>query len=324
MNHNTRILLIMLALATTGAGTALGDHYDVTHKFQFTVKHRPNFVWQGRWDARTDATASDNDETALPDNDVGSFIFPPANNGMIFSKAAVTDCLGIANASANANGAGGGSHRIWGDALVTGPRPINATARSESVIHKRTGTSDGIGGVRYGGWARVDSLKKHAKARDPLHFEVTNLLTGDTMESTPWDFYAEISGGGTILWDDDKVAVIDTGPSYVGVVDYSIGGPYFTTPGGSLHLVLSGGLVTESVDEGIFDGLLPAIGTTVDPTFSFPLPNEWDLDFDFGPENPLGYDFNVTVGADALADVPSPGAWLFSLAGLGAALRRRR
>ncbi|MFN9591923.1 MAG: PEP-CTERM sorting domain-containing protein, partial [Pirellulaceae bacterium] len=108
-----------------------------------------------------------------------------------------------------------------------------------------------------------------------------------------------------------------------GYFSIDLSSPY-TTQQGSLYIGVDGGLVTTSTDSGMFDGLLPALGTP--GNFGFLLPY-FVLDYDFGNFN--GHDLEIVASFSgsgaALAGVPEPGTILVVSSGmLGMMLRRRR
>ncbi|MFM8325516.1 MAG: PEP-CTERM sorting domain-containing protein, partial [Pirellulaceae bacterium] len=96
------------------------------------------------------------------------------------------------------------------------------------------------------------------------------------------------------------------------------------TQQGTVQLAIQGGVVTTSVDTGMFDGLFPAVGSS--GNFNILLPY-FTLNYDFGNFN--GHDLDIVAkfsgSGAALAGVPEPGTILVVSSGmLGMMLRRRR
>ncbi|MBL8964725.1 MAG: hypothetical protein KF787_12535 [Phycisphaeraceae bacterium] len=314
------IIFVLGGLAVSVASTASAGHYDVTHTFDFKVKNKPNRVWQGEWRGEVDTWAKDIDEGPVVDHTFGTLNWPPAATDRIDAKSVVSDCMAEAHAKVDAGGDGKGSHRIWGDAVLTGPKPVNAKAMSLSKIYKRTGTVDGRGRVRFGGWALVDSLKGKTRARDPLSFEVVNLDTGETMSSTPWDVATEVEPGSGIAWADDLLSL--SGLS--GGFSLQLGGPFITSAGGSVLIRFVDGEVVESFADGIFAGILPDVGTLIGGGLQIGLLNEYDIDFDFGEQNINGYEMSIGIESDAETEVPAPSPAVLLVMGVVAGTRRRR
>lgn len=324
MRHHARSTVVLLASASAllalATPAALGGRYDVTHKFDLKFKVRPGHSWEGRWDGKTHADARDIDEGPVVDDSAGTFTFPPADGDWINADASTTDCYGDANVLANANGLGQGMHNIWGEALVTGPHPINSHAKSESYIYKRTKTVDGKGRVRFGGWVKVDSLVASTKARDPLTLDVTDLDTGERMVTMPWDVESEVLGASTVDWNNNLLTL--TGEA--GRFRFIISSPFLTSSPGGLEVRYEGGVIVSTIDDGLFDGLLPAVGTPIGGGIVLPLSNEYDLDFDFGAENVNGFDIGASIGSDAETAVPAPGAFGLGVFAVALGARRRR
>lgn len=314
------MVLVASGVAASAASTAMAGHYDVTHTFDFKVKNKPNRVWEGQWRSQVYTWAKDSDEGPVEDTKNGLMNWPPAAAGQIDSASAVSDCKADAHARVDAGGDGKGSHRIWGDARVTGSHPINAVSKAESKIYKRTGIEYGRGRVSFGGWGLVDSIHKKTRARDPLSFEVTNLDTGETMYSTPWDVSMEVEPGGTISWGNNVLAL----SGMTGAFSLLLGGPFITSAGGSILIRYVDGEVVEAVADGIFDGILPGVGTPIGGGLQVGLLNEYDIDFDFGDENIDGYEMGVAIESEAETSVPAPSAAVLAVMGIVAASRRRR
>jgi hypothetical protein len=157
--------------------------------------------------------------------------------------------------------------------------------------------------------------------RDPINFSILDTVTGDLLEETLLDIAFDIRGDGSFDWESlSGLFSMDIEEGYFSI---DISSPY-TTQQGSLYIGVDGGLVTTSTDSGMFDGLLPALGTP--GNFGLLLPY-FVLDYDFGNFN--GHDLEIVASFSgsgaALAGVPEPGTILVVSSGmLGMMLRRRR
>jgi len=88
---------------------------------------------------------------------------------------------------------------------------------------------------------------------------------------------------------------------------------------GTAHLVIHGGLVTASEDTGVFDGLLPSVGTS--GTFSVPFANLIEFDYVFSQ---LGPTMEIDLGQGGLPEPATLSLLGFGAAGLVARRFRRK
>ncbi len=139
--------------------------------------------------------------------------------------------------------------------------------------------SDAVGG----GAGSFDS-----GVQDPVHLVATNLDTGDVVEASLFDYSIDTDSSGLTQWSGDifetdshELEFIFDIPSAFVVSDQS----------GSIVLIITNGVVDVADDTGVFDGLLPPVGTPV--PLSFLLPNDFNLDYDLrlDPDN----NWEVTV-----------------------------
>ncbi len=125
--------------------------------------------------------------------------------------------------------------------------------------------------------------------RDPIDFVVEDLVTGEVLEGTllSIDVDLETGGGEGFTWQDDLVSIA-SGTELNFVLDQS---SPFNNPQGFLELSVSGGEITESTDSGVYDNVLPPVGTLLPITFS--LPNDIEFDYDLGEFN--GHEVDVAL-----------------------------
>lgn len=230
----------------------------------------------------------------------------------------------------------GGRTRFSGTSLAHGRETIDraaggrlAEAQSTCDTAVTVRTVDGQGRAH---WTPAVRVSHASNVRDPVSFRVTDLDTGDVFvdEFLAIDMVLE-DDAGVISWENGHVSVNGTNGLFSVVID----SPFITsindTPNtsGILTAEFIDGLMTTSITSGIFSGLLPAVGETADFSFSFGDANgAITMDFDFGPENTNGYDFEVNwSGSGRVADVPEPETSflvLLGLASLGLMGRRRK
>jgi hypothetical protein len=214
---------------------------------------------------------------------------------------------------------------------VTGlPNPSEAYAFSSSTLEVAGGkelrsgqilwapqiiTPAVAGGLPAGVW------QNWRYGRDPINFSILDTVTGDLLEETLLDITFDIRGDGSFDWESlSGLFQMDVEEGYFSI---DISSPY-TTQQGTVQLAIQGGVVTTSVDTGMFDGLFPAVGSS--GNFNILLPY-FTLDYDFGNFN--GHDLDIVAkfsgSGAALAGVPEPGTILVVSSGmLGMMLRRRR
>jgi len=172
-----------------------------------------------------------------------------------------------------------------------------AYAFSTAAVTARGGIQLANGSVQWNPVIDIESVGGGSSAtavRDPIHFVATNLVTGDVVEASLFDFDIQAAGSGHVRWDAD---LFETDALEL---DFVLGiPPQFLTPGqhGRIELRIRNGVVDTAIDDGIFAGLLPPVGTTI--PLAIPLPNTFDLDYD------LGLDPNVPW--DVLTDLSGGG-----------------
>jgi len=356
-SRNTVPATIVLALCClSGAAPAapVVATYNVAHRFEFPAAPaavNPGQVWRGAWgySGRTGA------RTAQPPcNDPDSYgpasepIAPNMNGFQLAASFCPNDAGGLADSSVTLNNFGLGT-RISGRIDATGlafadlTNPGNTfsigSAQSRSALVIQSGIQNRAGRIEWGSIWRgevsgsavaIAGTPPRVNIFDPIDFSLFDIDTGELLlQDRLLDIQAAVRGtggfDGSIAWDADAGQfVVNAHDADFSIVMESA----FGLSRGSLFLEIRGGLVTRSDDTGLFDGLLPSLGTL--GSFSLPLGSitvDYDLgDLDrFGQRN-LDLEFGFSGGGEAFAQrISEP--WtlpLLALAMLGAIARPAR
>jgi hypothetical protein len=216
-----------------------------------------------------------------------------------------------------------GTIRAFGETqAVTGGSVNQASTRafSSAQVEARGGRPMGKGQIQ---WKPVfSSIAAGGPGLfvDPIFFEVVDLTSGAVLSSGDLlSIVGDVSGPGSqISWDDTGLVSVNASDAH-----FSINIPgNFTTQQGALALQIAGGLVTLADDSGLFDGLLPAVGSPGNFSFLAAGPGGLLLDYDTGffaatDDGKVGINLNFANSGEANdAAVPEPS----SLAGMGAGL----
>jgi hypothetical protein len=207
------------------------------------------------------------------------------------------------------------------DTVTKAPQPSEAYAFSYAQLSARGGqqlrngqilwrpqisTPPVVGGAIAGPF-------NQRRGRDPINFMILDLVTGELLEEVLLDISYDILGLGSLEWDSTTGSFSIDAENAEFHIDIS---SPFTLQQGVLDLDITNGLITVANDTGIFDGVLPAIGSS--GTFSTTL-GDITLDYDFGDFG--GHDLDITAsfsgGGDARASVvPEPSTLLLLSSGL--------
>lgn len=261
---------------------------------------------------------------------------PPAG-GTFFNQAdAVASAEGHAWSWANVNpyvvgGPVTGQIQVGGWALAADNMVHHGYGVSTSQILARGGRMFRNGRIQWGNWME-DHVTDNAFARgkDPISFTLLDLEDGTYLEDTLLDIETTLGkedqeltypGGPDDKWLCENNQITVTARYATLLVDIS--SPY-TVQQGTATLTIDEGFVVESVDTGMFDGLLPSVGTLAD-NLSFAFPSEFTLDYDLGEFNGHELDINLNLGNggnSTAVEIPEPATLCLLLLG-GLALRRR-
>jgi hypothetical protein len=253
-------------------------------------------------------------------------VAPPINSAQANSRFGV-NAFAAGTAITGAIQADGFAEARY-DTVAKAPKPSEAYAFSYAKLSAQGGRQLANGKILWrpqistppvGGGAIAGKYNQR-RGRDPIDFTILDLVTGDLLEEVLLDISYDVLGLGTLEWDSTTGSFAIDAQNAEFHIDMS--SPY-TAQQGMLDLVIANGLVTVANDSGLFDGVLPSVGSL--GTFMTTL-GDITLDYDFGDFN--GHDLDVTAnfsgGGSARAAVPEPGLLLLLGPGLGLLLAHRR
>lgn len=255
--------------------------FEVRH--DYTIQLNPNGVIRGAWKYDVSTRAKSRRAPLDRDRDVG--VEQP-----IFAPFAQTE--GVASSSGNtataeANSqisfqAAGGFHQVDGTAEIANQGQY-ARAYAKSIAAFNVGVIRPNGRIRWSPKWKIDRISRSTRVgRDPVDLTLTDLDSGLTRSTRLFDVQTTMGDLGHSTWENGRLKLTGIDGSF----SLNMESPYLTTPGGRMRLAYNEfGVVTESEDSGIFDGLLPTVGQSA------------VLDLQLGDANgtfDLGYDFTQT------------------------------
>lgn len=307
-------LFALVCLPATQPMQAAVAQYDVSHQFIFRPGGNIVPVAQNVWstNALTQGGVSDIKSGTTPMGPSTSSTHTSMSAGVNGSSA-----FAYSNATLNAFGVGGpvtGSVRVMGIA----DSGVNAwaIASSYSRIDVRGGNLSRRGQIV---WRPILSSAVFGRARagirDPIDFEVFDLVTQTTLSGSLLDIDLNLNDTGNLSWGSGGLVIDALNLDF----KIDLNSPYLAQ-NGLLDFVISNGVVTRSNSSGMFAGLLPSLGST--GTFNIPL-SEFTLDYDLGDfsGHDLDIDFGFSGGGEASA-VPEPGTIAAGIALLGLCLQQ--
>lgn len=231
------------------------------------------------------------------------------------ATATANSRVNITNSPGNYTAPLVGFHEVFGNGQAPGAPTCYGFSWSQVAV-KGAIFQAGIGWKPQIKW----SLPASGRGRDPINFRVLDLTTQEVLEGTLFDL--EWSFDGLLFeWENDSLIIraerLD--------MDMDLNSPYVPAgQRGSLKLTISNGVVTSSIDEGIWDEFLPAVGTA--GPFAIPLPNTINFDFDLGNfgGHPIDAEYRFSASGEGIDPVPEPSSWLALVGGIGLFLTRRR
>ncbi|MGK7882477.1 MAG: hypothetical protein AB4060_20605 [Crocosphaera sp.] len=191
------------------------------------------------------------------------------------------------------------------DTVARTPIPSEAYAFSFASIDVQGGRQFRNGRIRWGPQISTPPVAGGAIAgrfnqrriRDPIVFNIIDLETGEEIEEVLLDISFDIFGLGSFEWDSTTSTFMIDAENAEFHIDIS---SPFTTQQGILDLEIANGIITVSNDTGIFDGVLPSVGSP--GQFSTTL-GEITLDYDFGDFNDNELDITASFSGGGSAQV---------------------
>lgn len=330
-------MLAMLSLA--GAASAGPWEYNsvkdpVTGKAKpmkaVTLDERPGWAtdYEWKWTYMLDTYAMEKNVVDNPARETKTL------GGFGFGKEMRTQAAAVGGSVADvfsdfSTGLSGGSVSVWGYG-GPGAAPANSSGTSGSELQMRWVAKDAKNKVKLStGWkvgrTGGQSTEAPATIRDPIDLRIFDLERNEWLfDSVLWQADCDVQDGGAVL-ESGTFTTLGTGPGslIINAGHALMGGT------GSIELRWDHGVITSALDDGIFDGLLPAIGSSA----LLPLFHIGDaegnlfFDVDLGAETSAGYRWEMGLGIEgsgAEAIVPTPaGSLALSTLGLWASRRRR-
>lgn len=300
----------LLSSATQPAFAAPAS-FDEEHKFEIDVKVLPGRDYEVKWSARVLGSARNEkvDKYDKPKTVKGQAPLMDQIDGEaeVEDPDAKAESLSKFDVKAPAPGTtiAKGEHRVMG--MASADKGATAFSKATSKVEYRVQTADAKGKIKWDPhWSVVSSLEGDSVggSKDPIDFSVENLDTGEILQSRLFEIDVQVFDGAFASWTDGLVEVDGSVGSGSLLVDMT--SPFITSAQGSLFVSFLDGLIVESLDSGLFDGLLPGVGSSALFNFTIADSDGFEIAFDFGSANTNGYDFTIDLEASGEAAVPEP------------------
>ena len=342
LRASSRMVVAVLAISLQGAAQAalITKPYSVPHRWTINLpggvpqQYRYTEAWRLTASAKTRTQPKD---TQTNNNMAGPFVIPPARNDLqtaasiVYNPVAFSDANCRFQPGAPAGGRANGTMTAFGSANLDpalggqgagaysacnqGVQFLARDRRGQVVWDPRGLRWDRpiTGGVAIGTTGII---------RDPVSISAIDLDNGDLIEAELISVLFELPITAFAEMDQNGILQVDA-PDGAGSISISIDSPIVTSGLGSLNISFLDGFVTASDDTGIFDGLLPGIGSSSMFTIDFG-PDVFTIDFDLGRDSVNGFDYTFSFGNGAEVELaPGPATWTLLVAGLvGVWLRR--
>jgi hypothetical protein len=277
----------VVAMAARSAAAAA--MYNLTHNFNLGLAGNQTYqgVWQ--WSNHDLATSTTNPPDQHVDNGMVNFAVPSMN--MTATPPAVSDgATATVQASyvANANGTGNVNVQGTANCVANGTYALSEGA---SGVALQRGTTRRDGTMRWSPSWHIVTVRT-GRLRDPVDLTFQDLGTQASQSSRLFDLDLKLQGGGTSDMTNGNVTI----SGVEGTFTLTQVSPYLTAGMGEMVLDFHNGMVTFSQDSGIYNGLLPPVGSS-STNIAFHLGDASgaiNLDFNFGAPNTAGY--NATAG----------------------------
>jgi len=311
-------IIVFLSVVCAVPAVFAGASFDVSHTYKLNL--HGNQVYRASWNgwAYSEAWGQGHDRMV----DQWSDLYTPPDTDFVHAYANSNPAWARTDADFTANLNGTGSVHSWGSVGVP-PGGTRAVGDASSTLSLNCGAVDRKGNTTWNAkWTTVTATTSHSFVHDPIDISFLNLDDDSLQESLLFDLELHLNGEGRSSCENGDVQISGMDGDFSLVME----SPYITSGTGSMSLVFSDGLVTQSEATGIFDGLLPGIGSASD-AISFHLGDssgDINIDFDYGSDNINGFDATAVFGnAGQAEDVPEP--LTLVLLGIGAiGLRARR
>jgi hypothetical protein len=237
----------------------------------------------------------------------------------------VSASVGGANANANAqfqmNATGSGFHKAWGGAFFTSVNGRTAYSTATSNIKARIGTYNVQGGIQWSpNWTSDSASGSKSLVRDPVVVSALDLATNTLHTEELFDIGLELNDGGESAFADGLLHL----DAQFARFHVTMNNPYLTGDKGAMAFRIEGGVVVESMGEGIWANSAPTVGTAGMIMLQLTGPNGFSLPFDLGGNSTAGYMMDVDMDGGGYAAVPEPGTIIAVGAGVGVLFLRRR
>ena len=329
------------AILLCGSSLASAVPYSVSHDFRLqpggTLVPQVFHHFQTFGQVRENGAVVDTQTSPPPASPVplaAASLISDTANGVATASFANVNSQAVLIAPPAAGQAVQGTVSAFGNTVaVLGPGVNSASTRafSASQVEARGGRQLGRGQIQ---WKPVFSSTAAGGPGlfvDPIFFEVFEFSTGNLLaEGELLSIVGDVSGAGSqISWDNNGLVTINALNANF-KIDISSS---FTTQQGTLLLKIDGGVVTQADDSGMFDGLLPAIGSPGNFSFAASGPGGILLDYDTGffsetDDGMVQIDVNFANSGeanDAIGEIPEPDTLAMfgaTLVGLGVLARR--
>ena len=158
-----------------------------------------------------------------------------------------------------------GSIRSNGFAKIAGGHPpLAASAQSSASVivcgrqRLRNGRIWWFPAFTDGVMGSAAASMPRGRSKDPVMLRAKDMETGEVFDETPVSITTSILGDGAISWEEGVLDVNGLESNSL-VIEAHVGSPH-VEEAGSLFLVIVGGIVTMSYDDGMFEGVLPPAG----------------------------------------------------------------
>lgn len=218
------------------------------------------------------------------------------------------------------------SHLVCGKIVFDENTYRRVISKASSEVRFQFGTQNARGQIKWKPEIHGDFLHDvKSRIRDPLDVSVLDLDTNQTSISRLLDIGFDSDDNSQISWQDGSVNLSGSNLTFY----VNMTSPFITSSQGTLRLTFKDDIVSESEDTGIFDGLLPSVGSPANASFQIgDSQGDINIDYDFGSTNTNGYQFDIGLSGDGAIEVaiPEPNSILslLALGTLGAASTLKR